>query len=477
MINPNFINSYAKLPERFYTKSLPTKVKDPRVITINKKLAQELGLSIEWLESDDGIGMLSGNSMPSGSDPLAQAYAGHQFGGWSPLLGDGRAHLIGQINDSFRINWDIQLKGSGPTPYSRRGDGRAWLGPVLREYLVSESMHHLGVPTTRSLAAISTGEIIFRDGPRPAAIITRVAQSHIRVGTFEYFSSRGDLDAVSELMNYVIKVHYPELKAGDALGFLDSLISRQAMLISKWLSVGFIHGVMNTDNTHVGGLTIDYGPCAFMDEYDPKKVFSSIDTTGRYAYNQQQKIIVWNLARLALSILPLIDPIETEAIKKAEVTLGNFDKIFMKNWLKIFLKKIGIKNEKKGDAALIHDLLMEMNVSKADFTKTFRDLSKPNQEIQKISLSRNMSNWISNWKNRILDESNPMNTMSEINPVYVPRNHLIELAIQESLKNDFRLFNRLLSAAQNPFKEVSENQDLYLPPTDKQVVKKTYCGT
>jgi len=477
MINPNFINSYARLPDRFYSKSLPTKVKDPKVISINKELAQELGLSIEWLESDDGIGMLSGNSMPPGSDPLAQAYAGHQFGGWSPQLGDGRAHLIGQISDSFGVNWDIQLKGSGPTPYSRHGDGRAWLGPVLREYLVSESMHHLGVPTTRSLAAISTGEIIFRDGPRPAAIITRVAQSHVRVGTFEYFSSQGDLDAVSELMNYVIKVHYPELETGDALGFLDSLMSRQALLISKWLSVGFIHGVMNTDNTHVGGLTIDYGPCAFMDEYDPKKVFSSIDTAGRYAYNQQQKVIVWNLARLALSILPLIDPVETEAIKKAELTLGNFDKIFMKNWRELFLKKIGIKNEKKGDEILLNDLFLEMATSKADFTKTFRDLSRPNLGIQKISLPENMSNWISKWQNRILQEINPLKTMLQINPVYVPRNHLIEQAIRESLKNDFGLFNRLLSAARNPFKEAPGNQDLYLVPNDKQVVKKTYCGT
>lgn len=478
MNSPNFHNTYIKLPTRFYSKSMPTPVRDPKLITANRQLASEIGIDPNWLESSHGLAMLSGNALPKGCDPIAQVYAGHQFGGWAPRLGDGRAHLIGQIRSSKNKCWDIQLKGSGITPYSRMGDGRAWLGPVLREYLISESMNKLGVPTTRALAFILTGETVYREKPLPGAILTRTAPSMIRIGTFEYFSAQKDILALSELLKYAIKIHYPDLNPKDACGFLEAVVNSQAELVSKWMNIGFIHGVMNTDNTHVGGLTIDYGPCAFMDSYSPSKVFSSIDINSRYSYSEQPKIIVWNLVRLAISLLPLIDPIQADAIKKAETILSKFDKTFRKNWDSLSLKKIGISNPKKDDKKLVEELLGIMATTNADFTQTFLQL---NSLIVKSYRSKKMpillDEWKKKWQTRIESEIRPHQTMLQTNPIFIPRNHLVEKAIETALMNDYSLFHRLLIVSETPFQYQEDHSDLYQVPKNEDLVKQTFCGT
>ena len=461
MNSPNFHNTYVKLPKHFFSKSKPTPVKNPKLISVNKKLALEIGLDPEWLESEHGLSMLSGNKLPKGSDPIAQVYAGHQFGGWVPRLGDGRAHLIGQLRTYNHQSWDIQLKGSGPTPYSRMGDGRAWLGPVLREHLISEAMHHLKIPTTRALASVSTGEEVYREQTYPGAILTRTAPSMIRVGTFEYFSAQGDTKALSNLMQYALKIHYPELDPEDACGFLEAVLDRQAKLISKWMCVGFIHGVMNTDNTHIGGLTIDYGPCAFMDHYFPSRVFSSIDVNSRYAYSEQPKIIVWNLVRLAITLLPLIDPLQSKAIIKAEKIIKSFDKKFFENWNFSSLKKIGISNPKTGDNILVEELLTRIAAQNADFTQTFLQLNPLTQNIHLSETSILSQDWKEKWKSRIKSENRPYQIMSEVNPVFIPRNHLVEKAIQDALNGDYNFFYRLLNASEVPFKYEEKNSDLY----------------
>ena len=477
MKSPHFHNTYVNLPPRFYSKSEPTPVREPQLITVNNQLAKEIGIDLDWLKSSNGIDMLSGNALPQGCDSIAQVYAGHQFGGWAPRLGDGRAHLIGQIQSNKNKCWDIQLKGSGITPYSRMGDGRAWLGPVLREHLISESMYKLGVPTTRALASISTGESVYREKALPGAILTRTAPSMIRIGTFEYFSSQKDVQALSELMEYAIKIHYPELEPSDASGFLESVVNSQAKLVSQWMGVGFIHGVMNTDNTHIGGLTIDYGPCAFMDAYSPSKVFSSIDINGRYSYAEQPKIIVWNLVRLAISLLPLIDPLQDNAIKKAETILSIFDKIFYKSWNALSLKKIGISNPKPDDEELFKELLDIMATEHADFTQTFLQLNPLTKKYNFSETPIRLNDWKKKWESRLKNEIKPYQTMSQTNPIFIPRNHLVEQAIENALNNNYDLFHRLLDASETPFQYQKIYSDLYQVPSDKNLVKQTFCGT
>ena len=372
MTAPAFDNSYARLPDRFYTRLPGTPVAAPKLFALNETLAHDLGLDVAWLRGDDGQKMLAGNGAPDTAAPLAQVYAGHQFGGWSPQLGDGRALLLGEIVDRTNTRRDIQLKGSGPTPYSRMGDGRAGLGPVIREYLVSEAMHALGIPTTRALAAMTTGEVVRRDRPSPGAVLTRVAASHIRVGTFQYFAAQQDTEALELLTQHAIARHHPG--ADGALGLLRAVMQAQAALIAQWLGVGFIHGVMNTDNMTISGETIDYGPCAFMDAYAQDKVFSSIDQFGRYAYDKQPDIALWNLAQLASALLPLIDPDQDKAVELATEMLNDFDPLFRTHWRAVFGAKIGLATPTEEDDVLIHQLLARMQSDKSDFTNVFSAL-------------------------------------------------------------------------------------------------------
>ena len=353
----SFDNSYARLPDRFFARLSPASVAEPGLIAVNDDLARDLGLDPDMLRAPDGLAVLAGNAVPEGAEPLAQAYAGHQFGGFSPQLGDGRAILLGEIVGPDGARRDVQLKGSGRTPFSRMGDGRAWLGPVMREYIVSEAMHALGVPTTRALAAVTTGEIVVREAPLPGAVLTRVAASHIRVGTFQYFAARQDVDALKALTDHVIARHFPGVDG--PLGLLDAVIARQAALVAQWMGLGFIHGVMNTDNTTVSGETIDYGPCAFMDAYHPAKVFSSIDAHGRYAYGRQPEILVWNLAQLATTLLPLIDEDRNAAIEVATEAVHRFPDLYADQWRAVFGAKLGIEAGPDDDA-LIEDLLSGM---------------------------------------------------------------------------------------------------------------------
>ena len=374
---PLFDNSYAQLPDRFFERTDPSPVSAPRLIRINRPLALELNLDPEWLESAAGIEMLAGNRFPDSAQPIALAYAGHQFGGFVPQLGDGRALLIGEVIDAHGMRRDIQLKGSGPTRFSRNGDGRAALGPVLREYIVSEAMAALGIPTTRTLAAVLTGDPVFREKRLPGAILARVAASHVRIGTFQFFAARGDVEGLKALSDHVIGRHFPELAKRDQpyLALLEAVISRQAELVARWMLVGFIHGVMNTDNMSISGETIDYGPCAFMDEYDPAAVFSSIDAQGRYAFANQPRIAVWNLTRLAETLLPLLHEDEDEAIRRAEEALRTFQPVHDATLHRGFRRKLGLFAEEDSDIALVGDLLARMARNRADFTLTFRGLA------------------------------------------------------------------------------------------------------
>ena len=433
MAGINFDNSYARLPEPFYTKMPATPVAAPVLLALNEDLAASLGIDVDFLKSVAGLQALAGNQTPQGSEPLAQAYAGHQFGGWSPQLGDGRALLLGEVVTPKGARFDIQLKGSGPTPYSRRGDGRAWLGPVLREYVVSEAMHRLGVPTTRALAAVSTGEMVYRESALPGAILTRVASSHIRVGTFQYFASRQDTKNLKHLTDYVIARHYPE--ASSPLDLLQGAIARQASLIAKWMSLGFIHGVMNTDNAHVAGETIDYGPCAFMDGFDPNKVFSSIDQTGRYAYMRQPDMAIWNMAQLATSLLPLMGEREA-AIEAATEVVHQFPDLFQAAYRAEFAAKLGLKAVKDSDDELIQGFLGLMASDSADFTNSFRGLSDP-----KAHLALHDRDGVRIWKETLaarwaeegLSEVEAKARMSAVNPAIIPRNHRVEEMIQAAV--------------------------------------------
>ncbi|MBX9946267.1 MAG: YdiU family protein [Reyranella sp.] len=486
-----FDNSYARLPERFYARLPPTPVAAPRLLKLNVALARQLGLDPDVLASPDGVEVLAGNRVAVGSDPIALAYAGHQFGGFSPQLGDGRAILLGEVVDRDGIRRDIQLKGSGPTPFSRRGDGRAALGPVLREYLVSEAMHVLGIATTRSLAAVSTGEPVWRETALPGAVLTRVASSHIRVGTFQFFAARGDLEALRLLADHVIGRHYPEARAAARphRALFERVIDGQARLVAQWLLVGFIHGVMNTDNTSIAGETIDYGPCAFMNAYDPATVYSSIDTQGRYAYANQPRIAPWNLARFGETLLPLLDDDSDAALAQANESLATFQPRFAAALLKGLRHKLGLFTEHEGDAGLADDLLKAMAANQADFTLTFRRLGDAAADPAADAAVRDQfldpaafDAWAARWRERLTREpqDGPARraAMHATNPIYIPRNHRVEAVLAAAIeRDDYTPFDELMTVLARPFEERPEFAAYALPPTDDQSNYKTFCGT
>jgi serine/tyrosine/threonine adenylyltransferase len=481
-----FDNTYARLPERFFARVKPTPVAAPRLIRVNEALAQSLGIDPASLKSAEGLGILSGNDIAEGSEPIAQAYAGHQFGGFSPVLGDGRAILLGEVVDRDGQRRDIQLKGSGPTPFARRGDGRAALGPVLREYLISEAMAALGVPTTRALAAVTTGERVPRETMVPGAIFTRVAASHIRVGTFQYFAARGDAEAVRLLADYAIARHYPEAadSAQPYRAFLDGVVARQADLIAQWLLIGFIHGVMNTDNTAISGETIDFGPCAFMDTYDTRAVFSSIDYQGRYAYGNQPNIGFWNLTRLAEALLPVLGASEDAAIAEAKESLGAFASRFQASYDLGLRRKIGLTGDGEADTALAHDLLRLMAENGADFTLTFRTLSDGDDEAVRMLFADGAAynGWAERWRGHLASQAVSPEAlraaMRAVNPVYIPRNHNVERVIQAAVSaEDFGPFEELLEVLSRPYEDQPGRERYTLPPAPDERVLQTFCGT
>ncbi|MCZ4367077.1 protein adenylyltransferase SelO [Sulfitobacter dubius] len=465
-----FDNSYAALPEGFFTRLDPTPVKEPKLLAWNADLAALLG--IEGGDAETRAQVYGGNAVPEGAAPLAQLYAGHQFGNFNPQLGDGRAILLGEVIDSVGKRRDIQLKGSGPTPYSRMGDGRAWVGPVLREYLISEAMHALGVPTTRALAAVATGEPILREsGPLPGAIVTRVAASHLRVGTFQVFAHRGETEALKTLTDYAIARHYPE--AEGPLGLLRAVCAAQAELVAQWMSFGFIHGVMNTDNCSISGETIDYGPCAFMDAFHQGRVFSSIDRQGRYAYGNQPQIVVWNMAQLATSLLQQMDDKET-AVEDATEIVHDMPELIEAAWLRRFAAKVGISNPRPEDVDLINELLSLMQTDGADFTNTFRALGT-DQARDHFTNRDAFDTWAENWRSSIKDEPDPQAVMQAANPAVIPRNHRIEQMIEAAVAGDMAPFERLMTALATPFEET--DPELQRPPTEDEIVPATFCGT
>ena len=484
-----FDNTYAGLPERFYARIAPTPVASPRLIALNRKLADELGLNVEWLASPDGLDMLSGRQLPDGADPIATAYAGHQFGNFVPQLGDGRAVLLGEVVGRDGVRRDLQLKGAGPTPFSRRGDGRAALGPVLREYIISEAMAALGIPTTRALAAVLTGESVQRETMLPGGVLTRVASSHIRIGTFQYFAARGDGDAIKQLADHVIARHYPDLASAEHpyAALLDAVIARQAALVARWLCVGFIHGVMNTDNMSISGETIDYGPCAFMDAYDPAKVFSSIDEGGRYAFGNQPRIALWNLTRLAECLLPLFDDIEEKAIAIAQAALGGFAARFDAAFHDGMRAKLGLQTSRDDDPALFGALLKIMADAEADFTLTFRSLGdavEGDASTLRALFSEpvQIDAWLAQWHARLALEPVPNDlrrrAMRAVSPAFIPRNHRIEAAIQAAIRHDdYAPFNELVQVLARPYDDQPDVISLTLPPEPDERVLQTFCGT
>lgn len=485
-----FQHSYAALPPRFYARVAPTTVPDPKLVVFNTGLARDLGLDPGALEPE-AAAMFGGNRLPEDADPIAMAYAGHQFGGFVPSLGDGRAILLGEIRGRDGILRDIQLKGAGLTPFSRNGDGRAALGPMLREYIVSEAMHALGIPTTRSLAVVTTGEPVYRESALPGAILTRVASSHVRVGTFQYFAARGDHDALRALLEYVIGRHYPEARDADdpALAVLASVAHHQAALIAEWMLVGFIHGVMNTDNMSIAGETIDYGPCAFMDAYDPSTVFSSIDHRGRYAFRNQPVIGQWNLARLAETLLPLIDPQTEKAIELATAVVEPFIAEFDARFLAGMRRKIGLSVSAEGDGDLIRWLLSLMEESHADFTLTFRGLARtaadPAAEPQLRELfaagTAELDSWLGDWRSRMARDPKPHDErvagMLAANPAFIPRNHRVQAALAAAEAGDYEPFRILLGVIQRPFEAQPERSQYADPPQPSERVLQTFCGT
>ncbi len=471
-----FDNSYARLPPRFYTRQIATPVPAPALIALNTGLAAGLGLDPDWLASDAGISALAGNAVPPGAAPLAQAYAGHQFGGFSPQLGDGRALLLGEVIAPDGRRFDLQLKGSGPTPYSRMGDGRAWIGPVMREYIMSEAMAALGIPTTRALAALTTGETIYREGPLPGAILTRVAASHIRVGTFEYFAARQDNDAIAQLIDHVIARHFPDTSG--ALGMFDAVVTAQARLIAAWMGVGFVHGVMNTDNMALSGETIDYGPCAFIDGFAFGRVFSSIDQHGRYAYANQPRIAIWNLAQLGSALIPAIPGPQDTAIDSATEILNRFTPRFTAERDRNFRAKLGLTGEDDGDIALIDRLLALMDQDGADFTDTFRALADGDAADQ-FTDREAYHLWHQDWQNRLAHEDAAKATalMRATNPAIIPRTHRIEAAIEAALAGDMNPFHRLNRVLATPFAPDPADLDLARAPLAQEIVPATFCGT
>lgn len=482
----NFDISYARLPKMFYSSQNPQPVSAPELIIFNSSLAASLGLNGEMLNNKEGAAVFAGNKIPDGASPLAQAYAGHQFGHFT-MLGDGRAVLLGEHLSPRGERFDIQLKGSGRTPYSRGGDGRAALGPMLREYIISEAMHALGIPTTRSLAVVKTGESVFRETTLLGAIVTRVAASHIRVGTFEFAANFGTVEDIKTLADYTLQRHFGDSdsvsEGGDRYLFLlEEVIKRQAELIAKWQLVGFIHGVMNTDNMAISGETIDYGPCAFMDTYDPATVFSSIDRQGRYAYGNQPPIGGWNLARFAETLLPLLHDDEEKAVPLAQDAISEFPKLFHKYWLSGMRAKLGLFNEEDQDETLIEDLLDLMKKNRADFTNTFRALTLDRMEDTVLSGMERFDKWYEEWEARRSRQeqsrSETQKLMQHSNPAVIPRNHRVEEALEAAVKHgDYTVMHRLLEVLSDPYAYTPE-QDVYCAlPASTTVPYQTFCGT
>lgn len=476
-------NSYARLPDIFYTKQNPIPVPKPKLAVLNYSLIEELGLDTRELESSEGVDILSGNKIPHGSSPIAQAYAGHQFGYFN-MLGDGRAVLIGEHITPEGERVDIALKGSGRTPYSRGGDGRASLGPMLREYIISEAMNALGIKTTRSLAVVTTGDPIIREKILPGAILTRVASSHIRVGTFQYISKWGSIEELKLLADYTLKRHFADKinEENKYLLLLKEVINSQAKLIAKWQLVGFIHGVMNTDNMTISGETIDYGPCAFMDTYNPDTVFSSIDTYGRYAYGNQPDIAAWNLARFAESLLPILHDDKNEAIELAKSAISDFSKIYMENWISGMRAKLGLFNEEDEDEYIIEGLLSIMNKYGADYTNTFRALTFNKLEETGMFGKAEFDKWYEIWNQRLTKQEQSKEDSRELmkknNPAVIPRNHRVEEALEHAVNNgDYSVMDKLLDVLKKPY-EHSKDQDEYTKlPEESNTPYRTFCGT
>ena len=484
-----FDNTYANELEGFFVPWQAAQVARPTLVKFNRKLAEQLGLDVGALDSERGARIFAGNEIPEGAVPLAQAYAGHQFGGFVPQLGDGRALLLGEVVDRSGQRRDIQLKGSGRTPFSRAGDGRAALGPVLREYLIGEAMHALGIPTTRALAAVLTGEPVFRDTALPGAVLTRVAASHIRVGTFQFFAARGEEPKVKRLAEYVIERHYPELKdeANPYLGLLERVCDKQAVLVASWMHVGFIHGVMNTDNMAISGETIDYGPCAFMDRYDPATVFSSIDTYGRYAYANQPKIAQWNLARFAETLLSLLDTDSNRAVEQASEVVNHFPQLYERHWLKGMRAKLGLCTEEEADLNLATEFLAAMEDNKVDYTLAFRYLANAasGDEEPLRALFGDPSaydQWSRPWRARLAREATaPLEraqAMRTANPAFIPRNHRVEEALSAAVeRDDYVPFDTLLNVLSRPFDDQPEFAVFAEPAPDGPGRYVTFCGT
>jgi len=487
----NFDNSYAQLPGRFFSSQAAEPVAAPAGIRVNQQLARELGIDPDWLASAQGTNSIAGNEIPAGAQPIATAYAGHQFGGWNPQLGDGRAVLLGEVITPAGERFDLQLKGSGRTPYSRGGDGRAPLGPVLREYIVSEAMATLGVPTTRALAAVTTGELVYRDRALPGAVLARVARSHIRIGTFQFFAARGDTEALQILSDHVIRRHYPEAASAEnpVAAMLEAVVKAQAALVARWQALGFIHGVMNTDNMLLSGETIDYGPCAFMDSFNPDTVFSSIDHQGRYAYRNQPGIAHWNLSCLAEALLPILAPDPDRAVAMAQAAIDQFPECFLAAHANAMGDKLGLQLNGEADETLLRDLLDLMAMTEVDFTLCFRRLADlaggemTTAGIEDIfELPAAFSPWLERWQARAalesVDPAQRQAHMYTANPVFIPRNHLVEEVIRAAEdNNDFTLFDALMERLASPRDYQPDWARYALPPRPEQIVRQTFCGT
>lgn len=485
----NFDNTYARELEGFYVSQQGDNAPKPQVIKTNAPLAKELGVSVNLLKGPDAAAIFSGSKTPEGANPLAQAYAGHQFGGFSPQLGDGRALLLGEVIDTRGNRRDIQLKGSGRTPFSRGGDGKAALGPVLREYIVSEAMHRLNIPTTRSLAAVTTGENVVRETNLPGAVLTRVAASHLRVGTFQFFAARDDAKAIRKLADYAIARHYPHLEGQDNryLSFLEAVADAQGALIAKWMLVGFVHGVMNTDNMTISGETIDYGPCAFIDAYEADALFSSIDAQGRYSYKNQPAIGQWNIARLAETLLSLIDEDTEAAIKKATSVVEKFSAGFQNHWLEGMRLKLGLATSQPEDGELAGGLMALIDGKGVDFTLLFRGLAQAAQGKDEalLSLFENsmlIEAWLEKWRERLEKESASTaqiaSAMNQVNPLYIARNHKVEEALSAAVEDgDYSKFEKLVEVLDQPYEERAGLEEYAIGAPENFGPYKTFCGT
>ena len=474
----NLQSSYTQISDKLFSELKPDAVTNPSTVIVNNELAEKLGLNLKGISEEDLSNLFSGNSLPHGSKPFAQAYAGHQFGQFT-ILGDGRAHIVGeQVTPDGEI-FDIQYKGSGRTPYSRGGDGKAALGPMLREYLISEAMYYLGIPTTRSLAVVETGEKVYREVPLKGSILTRVASSHIRIGTFQFLAAHKDYEGMKSLLDFSIKRHFSNLKFSEnlAIEFIKAVMQKQINLIVEWMRVGFIHGVMNTDNSTISGETIDYGPCAFMDHYDANTVFSSIDTQGRYSFANQPSIIQWNLVRLAECLLPLIDKDEKRSIEIAQNLINTFSSLFKDKWLQMMKKKLGIKDQSEDDEELINNLIKWMQQKKPDFTNTFCNLMNYDHADDEEFEDDEFNNWKREWKKRV-ESKEYLDVMMSCNPTLIPRNYLVEEALSEAeTDGKFDKFNELNEIISSPYQLKKVNIKYLETPSKTNIAYKTFCGT